>query len=275
LTAQTLPKTKKERIKELLATGLKAEQIASQLNTTRDYVYKEKGRIKKKELEVAEQSLSVSDGSHNVTVLRSHNPIEPVSLDQNEISNAVNNNMSEYDIPPLDSNDVKTMYTSFVENKDWRHVSAKYGIRPDISQREYFRSLTMSSRDPFELQNKILSRLSNPPASVQEIVNKSAKGDLLTNDELLLVIDLISLRNSSKFLQDIIAFPTIEIPSGLSRIQCSHCHQLQAGVIYDSTTYAGDITKMLVNDGHFCSNCFSLRNQAIEEVKRTYSPGLQ
>lgn len=268
MTVQTLPKTKKERIKELLATGLDAKQIASELNTTADYVYKEKGKLKKKKLEVMEQSLSVSDGSHNITVL-SHNG-ESINLDQNEIRNSINNDKSDYDIPPLDNNDVKSMYTEFMEGKNWAYVSAKYGIRPDISQREYLRCLTISSRDPLELQNRMLSRLSNPPAALQEIINKSVKGNLLTNDELLLIIDHYAKSYSSEFLKDIVAHPTIIIPSGLSRIECRLCHNLQAGVIYDDSTYAGNLTKKIVSTHHLCSNCKSLIQVAYEEFKHDH-----
>lgn len=100
MTVQTLPKTKRERIKELFLAGFDAKQIAAKLNTTRDYVYKEKGKLKKMGLAVEEQSLSVSDGSHNVTVLKSHEPTELVSLDQNGITNSMSNIVSDYDIPP-------------------------------------------------------------------------------------------------------------------------------------------------------------------------------
>ncbi len=270
MTVQTLPKTKKERIKELVLAGLGPEQIAAELHTTRDYVYKEKGKLKKKGLTVVEQSLSVSDGSHNVTVIKNHDPSELVSLDHNGITNSMSNIISDYDISPMDKNEVKSMYSAFMENKDGPYVSAKYGVRPDISQREHIRYLAERSRDPFELQHKILSKLSNPPPAIQEIISKSATGNLLTNDELLLVIDLISISYSSEFLKTIIANPTIAIPLGLNRIECRQCHQGQAGVIYDSRTYAGNITKGLVSNGHLCNNCRSLASQAFEEYKRTY-----
>jgi len=216
-----------------------------------------------------EQSLSVSDGSHDITVIKNHDPSELASLDHNGITNSISNIVSDYDISPMDKNDVKLMYSAFMENKDGPYVSAKYGIRPDISQREHLRFLAERSRDPFELHNKILSRLSNPPPDIQEIINKSATGNVLTNDELLLAIDFFAMSYSSEFLKTIIANPTIPIPSGLNRVECRHCHQVQAGVICDSRTYAGDIIKKFSN-GHLCSNCRSLMSLAFEEYKRTY-----
>ncbi len=270
MTVQTLPKTKWERIKDLVLAGLDAKQIADELNTTLDYVYKVKGKLKKKGLTVVEQSLSVSDGSHNVTLFKNHDPSELVSSDHDGITNSISNIVSDYDISPMDKNDVKSMYSAFMENKDGPYVSAKYGVRPDISQREHHRYMAERSRDPFELQNKILSRLSNPSPAIQEIINKSATGNLLTNDELLLAIDFIGMRYSSEFLKTIIANPTVAIPSGLNRVECRQCHQVQAGVIYDSRIYAGDMTKRLVSNGHLCSNCRSLKIQAFDEYKREY-----
>ncbi|MEP6576040.1 MAG: helix-turn-helix transcriptional regulator, partial [Nitrososphaerota archaeon] len=181
MTNHTEPKTKTERIRELLREGLTPREVANKLGTSREYVYKEKGRMKRGGILVEHQSLSFMDGVKGITIVRDkENAGKFVDYQPGPIDR-VNREFSEYDIPPLDTKGIMSMYDAFKDNVSPAEVIAKFGIHPDISQREHQRYLIMSSRDPFNLQNKIVGGIINAPPEIQAIIDKS-KGNLLTND---------------------------------------------------------------------------------------------
>jgi hypothetical protein len=266
-TEPTKPKTKSERIKELLDAGLSSQEVAEKLNTTVDYVYKEKGKFKKKGLLVTSQSLSIVDGRNSITVVKDQPTLEKYSnLDHSVRTNPLNR-ANDFDIPPLEKKDVMSMYASFEEKMSPSMVTAKLGVRPDISQNEYRRFLSMKSRDPFELQNRIISGLFSIPPEIQSIIDKSVAGDLLTNDELISVIDFKTTIYASQHIKNAVSNPTLFINYGLERFVCKYCHFIQPGVIFDRTTYAGSLLVAL-SQGHCCKNCLGLKQQAFDEYQR-------
>jgi hypothetical protein len=54
----------------LLDAGFSSLEVAEKLNTTIDYVYKEKGKLKKKGLLVTSQTLSIVDDRNSITVVK-------------------------------------------------------------------------------------------------------------------------------------------------------------------------------------------------------------
>src|SRR5689334_9505594 len=110
----TKPKTKSERIKELLQAGWSPEAVAKELDTTREYVYKEKGKFKKQKLLVTQQSLTIADGPNEVMVIKGQpagNLNNSLELQENQGYGS-----SDYNIPPLERDDLKTMYSCFENN---------------------------------------------------------------------------------------------------------------------------------------------------------------
>lgn len=88
--------------------------------------------MKREGLLVTQQSLSISNGKREITVFKEQpNLEENIDLDRPMLSRAAN----DYDIAPLDKNDLMTMYEDFQNQKSAPEVIAKHGIHPEIVQR--------------------------------------------------------------------------------------------------------------------------------------------
>ena len=105
------------------------------MGTTREYVYKEKGKLKQEGLLVTQQSLSISNGRSEFTVIKK----EPHLVENvDRYGSAPLNQINEYDIPPLSKNELMLMYDDFeVARKGPVYAIAKHGIHPEISQKEF------------------------------------------------------------------------------------------------------------------------------------------
>jgi hypothetical protein len=172
------------------------------------------------------------------------------------------NGASDFDIPPLKKEDVKSMYALFEENMSPTTVIAKLGGRPDIVQNEYQRFLSMKLRDPFELQNRIVSGLSRAPPEIQSIMDKSVAGNLLTNNELITVINYNTTVSANNHIKNAVS------PYGLERVVCKYCHLPQPGMIFDRTTYAGS-SVLPISNNYLCQNCLKLAEQTINDYQRS------
>jgi hypothetical protein len=259
----TKPKTKSERIKELLQAGWSPEAVAKELDTTREYVYKEKGKFKKQKLLVTQQSLTIADGPNEVMVIKGQpagNLNNSLELQENQGYGS-----SDYNIPPLERDDLKTMYSCFENNMGATEVVARHGIRPDISEKEYTRFLSIKSRDPVEFQNSLISDLHSGTPDIQPLLDKAGRGTLLTNSELLSIIYFERTVYAMKYLQEIVSNPTIPTP-GLNRFVCRFCHLNQPGVLFDIGSYSGRFLQSLLSS-HICSVCKKIADEAYEESK--------
>ncbi len=259
MTNHTESKTKTERIRELLREGLTPREVANRLGTSREYVYKEKGRMKRGGVLVEQQSLSISDGVNGITIVKDQENAGKYVDYQPEPIDRVNREFGEYDIPPLDKENIMSMYDAFGDNMSPAEVIAKFGIRPDISQREHQRYLIMNSRDPFDLQNRIVGGIINAPPEILAIIDKS-KGNLLTNDELLLVINFKIGNFAYLHISDTVLNPAISVPYRVQRPKCRICKAMQPGVIYDVTTYLGAYGQKLI-DNVPCQKCMSVMQE--------------
>jgi len=150
------------------------------------------------------------------------------------------------------------MYDDFEHQKGPAYVTAKHGIHPEIVQREFERFLTMKSRDPYDLQNKLTSGISNPSPQIQSIVDKSSS-TLLTNDEIISIIEFKMGNYAYSYTRDLVWNPTQILPLGLERVICRICHNQQVGVIYDRNTNVGFYAKQALGD-HLCNSCKSVQN---------------
>ena len=70
MSNHTLPPTKRQRIRELILAEAKLNDIIDEVGTTQEYVYKERGRMKREGLLVTHQSLSISKGKREITVVK-------------------------------------------------------------------------------------------------------------------------------------------------------------------------------------------------------------
>lgn len=245
MTNQLGPKTKTERIRELLIAGRPPKEVADKMDTSREYVYKEKGKLKREGLLVEHQSLSISEGSKGITIVRDKDDVENYFDYPYGPIDDVNHAFVERDIKPLDQKGLMSMYGAFRENMNPSEVIAKFGIRPDISQREHQRYLIMNSRDPFVLQNKIASEITNAPPEIQSIVEKS-KTALLTNDEILSLIKFKEARYAQYYVKIAVLNNAIRLPTGIERPMCRYCNAPQPGVLFDRSSYQGSFVQKSV-----------------------------
>ena len=93
----TLPKSLRQRIRELILAQAATKEIVDQLKTSKEYVYKERGKLKREGLLVTHQSLSTSNGQGEITVVKDQPRLmEYVDHDGSGTIHCVN----DYDIPP-------------------------------------------------------------------------------------------------------------------------------------------------------------------------------
>lgn len=210
------------------------------------------------------QSLSISDGIKDVTLVKDESNVSKYHIEQPRSINDENGRTGRYDIPPLDKNSLMLMYSAFGENKDPGYVTAQFGIHPEISQREYRRYLTMSSRDPFDLQKTITSGIVGAPPEIQAIIDKSTD-NLLTNEEMLSVSNFRKTKYAESYVKKIISSPNINLDCGLGRFVCSICHVPQAGVIFDVNTNAGSFTQKYLAISHICQTCKSIEDKVFAQ----------
>jgi hypothetical protein len=255
LSDHTLPKPLRQRIRELILAQAATKDIVDQLKTSKEYVYKERGRLKREGMLVTHQSFSTSNGQSEITVVKDQPRLmEYVDDDGSGTIHRVN----DYDIPPLDKKNLMSMYDEFQNQKGPAYVTAKHGIHPETSQKEFERFLVMSSRDPYDLQNQLTFDISNAPPVIQSIINKSSQGALLTNDEIMSII-LFKMRNyADSGVQNIVLDTLLDVPGGLKRVTCMICRREFAGLVYDKDTGVGSIAEYKLNN-LYCENCKLLR----------------
>jgi len=216
------------------------------------------GRMKREGLLVTPQSLSISKGKREITVVKDQpHLVENVELHRPITIDRVN----DYDIPALNKNDLKAMYEDFENQKGPAEVTAKRGIHPEITLKEFERFLKMKSRDPYHLQKGLTAGISNPSPKIQSIVDKSLS-TLLTNDEIMSIFNHQKWTFAYSYVRDTVLNPTQFLPLGLHRIICRTCHRQLPGVIYSRITYAGLHTPEIV--GLFmCDTCGAIQSDLV------------
>lgn len=267
MTNLTEPETKTKRIRELLLARKTPKQVAEEVETSREYVYKEKGKMKKAGLLVTHQSLSIANGNKEIIVTKDDAGFDkyqnnPQSLERQDL---------DFNIPPLEKKDVQSMYDRFErKNMTASEVTAELGIRPDISQKEFQRFLSMKSRDPFDLQNRLTSEIDNLTPVIQSLVDKAARCELLTNDELISLINFRTRSYARQYIVQAVSDPDIIIHRGLNRYVCRYCHVTEPGVIFGPISYCGKSLEVVAKK-YCCLNCKGIADQAYQDFKKDSS----
>jgi hypothetical protein len=264
------PKTKKDRIIDLFLLGVSPADIAQQVGTSIEYVYKEISRYKRLNPELMSQ---MQDW---IPVVKDERPVK----DQNNSGLEVQRYSSSFehsdylrnyfDCKPITTDQVKEIYDRFHKNEDAATVIAATGIFPPIIYKEYIRFLEIKSRNPFELQNEIVSKLRDPGDEIRGIVEKTKELVLLTNDELFLIMHYKLLANSDSSLIAKISNPRSILPEGLDRIKCNFCERSQPGIIIDKNSeIAKQHQQIFVN--YTCEACL---NKAVAVRKGNWNFGI-
>ena len=125
--------TKKERIRDLISDGQYTdEDIARIVGTTIPNVWKEKSTLRKSgvfvrhRVERSDRTLLVTSAAQGVYATQK----KTASLEYQELLN----------IPAIDSEGMKKLYTSIIAGKKPDEIIAAYGFHPAVVETEYHRS---------------------------------------------------------------------------------------------------------------------------------------
>ena len=266
LSDHTLPKPLRQRIRELILAQATTKDIVNQLKTSKEYVYKERGKLKREGMLVTHQSFSTSNGQSEITVVKDQPRLmEYVDHDGSGTIHRVND-VNDYDIPPLDRKNLMSMYDDFQNQKGPAYVTAKHGIHPETSQKEFERFLVMSSRDPYDLQNKLTATIYDAPPEIQSIINKSSQHVLLTNDEIMSIVTFKMGSYVDSRIQDVVLYTFLDLPPGLDRVTCMVCHRPFTGVVYNKNSEVGPLVEYKLNN-LLCETCKLLREEYLLYVR--------
>jgi hypothetical protein len=102
-----------------------------------------------------------------------------------------NHHYQYLNIPDLDSEGMKKLYTEFEAGKKPSKIIADHGFHPEVVEREYQRFMIMNERDIDILQNKIISDLiKRPSKNTKPLLEKYKTTGFLTHYELFELITL-------------------------------------------------------------------------------------
>jgi hypothetical protein len=146
------PNNKKEQIIALLSEGkFSVKDIARIVHTTEANVYKEKSKarglfIRRKTR--SDEMVIVAEESDSSVALPSQR-LKPVS----------NNHYHYLNVPDLDADGIKKLYSEFNVGKKPAEIIANNGFHPEVVEKEYQRFLKMNERDIDVFQDKLISNI--------------------------------------------------------------------------------------------------------------------
>ena len=275
LTRET--KNKKERIWELVSSGMhQPNQIASIVGTSVEYVYKETSRLKKAKRggglvinsSIMQQAKRKDDISivvpgresgnleENNNYLARLTNVTTIKRDKGYFKNyhnGNNNGIQYLDIPALNPEELKIMYTQFSDGRTPIEVIASFGYHPDTVEIEYQRFLRLRDRDPDALLKRLVDYCHTsvkPTEELKLLIDRYHTVGYLTNDEILQLL-------KSKFMHELsqLTFDTeMALPEGTVRLECSRCKGPVRDVIIDANSDRGKkVIQHLKNV--LCDNC--------------------
>lgn len=247
--------TKKERIIELLRKRTPPEEIALEVGTSIDYVYKENSRYNRRNELVETQRHESISGTRNELVRRTSDFIQ-VAPDPNFLlaPNPEQVMQNYYDFKPITETDSKDMYDRFLKNQDAAEVISATGFHPDLVQKEYLRYQEIKSRNPIELQNLIVSKIKDTSPVLEPLMNKLKREILLTNDELLTFIHYYSHSQIDNAIIRMVSDAQVLLPEGLKKVKCNFCGRPVPGMIIDPESQIGKRFNEIIA-GFRCTSC--------------------
>lgn len=262
---------KRERIVELLREGIPPEEIALQVNTTVEYVYKETSRYNKRNELIEMDKLESISGTNDELLRKGPDNIALLPKpDFHVASKSEQTVQNYYSFEPTSKDDLKDLYGRFLKNQDPAEVISAIGLHPDLVQIEHLRFQKIKSRNPFELQDLIISKIGDSDPNLEPLINKTKSGMLLTNTELLTLIHYKSRSLVDSTISKMISNPQILLPKGLDRIKCNLCDRFQPGIIIDKNSeFAKQHEEVFAKC--ICGPCWK---KAMEIRKNTWNFGI-
>jgi hypothetical protein len=177
------PNNKKEQILDLLAEGkLSVKEIARTVNTTEANVYKERSKAR---------GLLIRRKTRSDEMVMMAGDVDSSSLPSRRLKSEGNHHYPYLNIPDLDQEGMKKLYTEFKADKKPPDIIADHGFHPEVVEKEYQRFMEMNERDIDVLQNKIISDLiKRPSKNTKPLLEKYKTTGFLTHYELFELITL-------------------------------------------------------------------------------------
>jgi hypothetical protein len=240
-------KSKRDKILEMLSQGHDVDDIASELKTTKQNVYKEKSKQKSLEyrkenfrLRHAIQSKKRSKTIPDSELEKTQDPI----LDDNPVYGSYKTlrrpTKKEYSI----------LFTEFLAGKKPEEIIAEHGIDPEIVEKEYQRFLKLRGMDRLDLQRSILKLSGTYPTDLKPMINKLESRTMLSNEEVMALVNSGCNNHVLKLISDV----TATLPGIIIRPSCSKCDRYIPGILYDATILNGSVI-FEENRNYLCSDC--------------------
>ncbi len=177
------PINKKEQILNLLAEGKHSvEEIAKIVHTTEANVYKEKSKAR---------GLYLRRKTRSDEMVMVAGESDSFALPSQRLKPEGNHHYQYLNIPDLDGEGIKKLYTEFKAGKKPPDIIANYGFHPEVVEKEYQRFMKMNERDMDVLQNKIISDfIKQPSKNTKLLFEKYKTTGFLTHYELFELITL-------------------------------------------------------------------------------------
>jgi hypothetical protein len=177
------PNNKKDQILDLLAEGkLSVKEIARTVHTTEANVYKERSKAR---------GLFVRRKTRSDEMVMVAGEPDTSSLPSRRLKSEGNHHYQYINVPDLDLEGMKKLYTEFKAGKKPPGIIADHGFHPEVVEKEYQRFMKMNDRDIDVLQNKIISTIiKRPSKNTKPLLEKYNTTGFLTHDELFDLIEL-------------------------------------------------------------------------------------
>jgi hypothetical protein len=171
------PNNKKEQILNLLAEGkLSVKEIARTVHTTEANVYKERSKAK---------GLLIRRKTRSDEMVMVAGDLDTSPISSRRLKSEGNHHYPYLNIPDLDLEGIKKLYTEFNAGKKPPKIIAEHGFPPEVVEKEYQRFMEMNERDIDVLQNKIISDLiKRPSKNTKPLLEKYKTTGFLTHYEL-------------------------------------------------------------------------------------------
>ena len=187
------PINKKEQIINLLAEGkLSVKEIARIVHTTEANVYKERSKAR---------GLLIRQKTRSDEMFMVAGDVDTTpSLPSRRLKSEGNHHYQYLNIPNLDSEGIKKLYTEFKKGKKPADIIADHGFHPEVVEKEHQRFMESNERDIDVLQSKIISDfVKRPSKNTKPLLEKYKTTGYLTHNELF---ELITLKEKDNTEQD-------------------------------------------------------------------------
>ena len=185
------PIKKKEQIINLLAEGkLSVKEIARIVHTTEANVYKERSKAR---------GLLIRRKTRSDEMVMVAGDVDTPSLPSRRLKSEGNHHYQYLNIPDLDSEGIKKLYSEFKEGKKPADIIADHGFHPEVVEKEYQRFMKLNERDIDVLQSKIISDfIKRPSKNTKPLLEKYKTTGFLTHYELFELITLKAKDNAEQ-----------------------------------------------------------------------------